>query len=811
MGMGMNLRYAFRMLVKDPWFTSVAVLALALGIGVNSTVFTFVNAVLLRGLPFANPDQIVHINSRNTAEGSGLGVSYPDYRDWRAQAKSFASLAGYQPMTMNLSDSGHTPERASGVRVTANAFGVVGERPIKGRGFLDGEDRKGAEPVALLGYGLWKTRYGSDPNVIGRSIRINEVPTTIIGVMAEGMKFPNNADLWIPLVPDAEMERRDVRNMNLFGRLAPGVRLKQAQIELTGVAKALEQQYPDTNKAIDAEVMTFNDRFNGGPIRVVFLALMGAVGFVLLIACANVANLMLSRSARRSREIAVRIALGASRGRVIRQLLVESTLLAFLGGLLGLLLSLVGIRLFDIAVADVGKPYWIRFTMDATVFGFLVAVCFATGLIFGIVPALQVSKTNLNEILKEGGRGNAGGRRARWLASTMVVVELALTVVLLAGAGLMIRSFLKMYSMDLGVDTSRMLTMRLSLADKKYPTPEQRRLFYDALLPHLSAIPGVAAATITSAPPGAGAGSRQLEIEGRPAADPKKLPEVTTLFVSDAYFDTLGVTMRQGRALRETDGKPGTEAVVVNARFATQFFPGQDVVGKRIRLKSAGRGRDATQQKPWMTIVGVAPSVRQRNLQDVDPDAVAYMSYRLEAPTGTAILIRSQGDPGSLTSAVREAVQATDADQPVFGVQTMDQLFAQNRWPYRVFGSMFTIFAIIALVLAAVGIYAVTAYSVTQRTQEIGVRMALGAQAGQVSWLILKQGLVQLAIGLTLGTAGALAAAPVLRTLLVQIKPSDPVTLAGIGLVFTAVTICACLIPARRATRLDPLAALRVE
>jgi putative ABC transport system permease protein len=809
--MGMNLRYAFRMLVKDPWFTGVAVLALGLGIGVNSTVFTFVNAVLLRGLPFANADQIVHINSRNTAEGNGLGVSYADYQDWRSQAKSFASLAGYQPITMNISDSGHPPERASGVRVTANAFGIIGERPIRGRDFREGDDRKGAEPVALLGHGLWKTRYGSDPNVIGRSIKINEIPTTVIGVMAEGMKFPNNADLWVTLVPDAEMERRDARRLNLFGRLASGVTLKQAQTELTGIAKALEQQYPDTNKAIDAQVMTFNDRFNGGPIRAVFLALMGAVGFVLLIACANVANLLLSRSARRSREIAVRIALGASRGRVIRQLLVESTLLACLGGVLGLLLSLVGIRLFDMAVADVGKPYWIRFTMDATVFGFLVAVCFATGLIFGIVPALQVSKTNLNEILKEGGRGNAGGRRARWLASSMVVVELALTIVLLAGAGLMIRSFMKMYSMDIGVDATRMLTMRLTLAEKKYPTPEHRRLFYEALLPRLAAIPGVAAASITSAPPASGAGSRALEIEGRPEADPKRVPQVTTLLVSDTYFDTLGVTMRQGRSVRDADGKAGSEAVVVNARFASQFFPGEDVVGKRIKLKPGDRGPDAQQQKPWMTIVGVGPTIRQRNVQDIDPDAVAYLSYRLEPPSGTAILIRSLGDPGSLTSAVREAVQATDPDQPVFGVRTMEQSLAENRWPYRVFGTMFTIFAIIALVLAAVGIYAVTAYSVTQRTQEIGVRMALGAQAGQVSWLILRQGLVQLVIGLALGTAGALAAAPVLRTLLVQIKPSDPVTLVGIGLVFTAVTICACLIPARRATRLDPLAALRVE
>jgi len=807
----MHLKHAFRMLVKDPWFTLVAVLALGLGIGVNSTVFTFVNAVLLRGLPFPNSDQIVHLTSRNTAEGNTDAVSYPDFLDWRAQARSLSSLAAYRQTPMNISDSGHPPERANGVRVSTNAFSIIGEAPIRGRDFKEGEDAKGTEPVAIIGYGLWKTRYGSDPNVIGKSIRINDVPTTVIGIMAEGMKFPTNTDVWMPLVPDTDMERRDARAMNLFGRLAPGVTLKQAQTELTGINKNLERQYPDTNKSIDAEIMTFNQRFNGGPIRIVFLALMGAVGFVLLIACANVANLLLSRSARRSREMALRIALGASRGRVIRQLLVESTLLAFLGGVLGWLLSLVGVRLFDMAVADVGKPYWIKFTMDTTVFAFLVAVCFATGIIFGIVPALQVSKTNLNEILKESGRGNAGGRRARWMASSMVVAELALTIVLLAGAGLMIRSFMKLYSMDIGVDTSRMLTMRLTLPDKKYPTPEKRRLFYESLLPRLAAIPGVAASSITSAPPGNGAGSRGIEFEGRPEADPKKVPQVTTMYVSESYFDTIGVTPRQGRLLGEPDGKPGSEALVVNARFAAQYFPNEDVLGKRIRFKAPATGPDAQKPNPWLTIVGVTPTVRQRNVQDVDPDAVIYASYRLDPPFGTALLLRGRGEPGALTSAVREAVQATDPDQPVFGVQTMEQAFAQQRWPYRVFGTMFTIFAIIALVLSSVGIYAVTAYSVTQRTQEIGVRMALGAQSRQVSWLILRRGLVQLAIGLALGTAGALAAAPVLQALLVQIKPTDPVTLVGIGVVFTIVTVCACLIPARRATRLDPLTALRIE
>jgi predicted permease len=807
----MNLKYAVRTLVKDPWFTVVAALALSLGIGVNSTVFTFVNAVLVRGLPFKNPDEIVHINGVNTVDGGTVPISYPDFVDMRNQSKSFAGLSAYEGMTMNVSDAGHAPERAQGVRLSANAFSILAERPILGRDFRQGEDLKGAEPVALLGYGLWKTRYGSDPSIVGRTIKINEVAHTVIGVMADGNRFPNNSDLWTTLIPNGDFEQRQMRRVMLFGRLAPGVGVKQAQTELAGIMKQLEQQYPETNKTIGAEVLTFNDRFNGGPIRVVFLSLMGAVGFVLLIACANVANLLLARSARRSREVALRIALGASRSRVVRQLLVESTLLAFLGGIIGLGLSLIGVKLFDMAVADVGKPYWIKFTMDATVFAFLVAVCFATGIVFGLVPALQVSRTNLNELLKESGRGNAGGRRARWLASTMVVAELTLTMVLLAGAGLMIRSFLKLYSMDIGVDTSRMLTMRMTLAEKKYATPEQRRGFYEAMLSRLAALPGVAAASIASAPPGQGVGAMPFEIEGRPPADPKKLPQVTTMKVSEGYFDVLGVTMREGRALGDTDGKKGSEGVVINARFVSQYFPGEDPLGKRIRLKVDRRLNAPKTDDTWLTIVGVAPNVRQRSVQDVDPDAIAYSSYRLDPTLGTAILIRSAKDPAALIAAVRKAVQDTDPDQPVFGVQTMEQAFAQSRWPYRVFGTLFTIFAIIALVLSAVGIYAVTAYSVTQRTQEIGVRMALGAQPNQVSWLILRQGLLQLVIGLTLGTAGALGAAPVLGALLVQIKPHDPATLAAIALVFTVVTVVACLIPARRATRLDPLAALRVE
>ncbi|MEP6914193.1 MAG: ABC transporter permease, partial [Acidobacteriota bacterium] len=408
----MDLKFAVRMLLKDRWFTFVAVLALGLGIGVNSTVFTFVNAVLLRGLPFQNAHEIMHLNSRHTADRDDIGVSLPDYRDWQSQTTTFASLAAYQQMTMNVSDSGHPPERTNGVRVTANTFGILGERPVLGRDFRPGEDRAGAEPVALLGYGLWKSRYGQDPAVIGRSIRVNEIATVIIGVMPEGNRFPNNADMWQAIVPDAAIERRDARDFNLFGRLRPGVSLKQAQTEMTGIARRLEQQYPDTNKSIDAVVMTFNDRFNGGPVRIVFLALMGAVGFVLLIACANVANLLLVRATARKREIAIRAAMGAARGRIVRQLLTENVLLSLVGGALGLGLGMAGIRAL-LAVNPGNIPRigqdGSAVTADWRVVAFTVVVSLLTGVVFGLFPALEASRADLNLTLKESSSRSGSG------------------------------------------------------------------------------------------------------------------------------------------------------------------------------------------------------------------------------------------------------------------------------------------------------------------------------------------------------------------------------------------------------------------
>ena len=813
-----DLRFAIRMLMKDRWFTLVAVLALGLGIGVNTTVFTFVNAVLLRGLPYDDSDRIMIVTTRNTTQGNPGVASYLDLEDWRSQSKSFTGLSCFQQTSMSVTESGHPPDRTSGARVCANAFGLLGQPMHLGRDFLPDEDKKGAEPVVIIGYGLWKSRYGSDANILGRSVKINGVAATIVGVMPEGVRFPSNADMWQPLVPNENSVRRNQRNMTVFGRLARGVSQAQAQAEMSGIARQLAKQFPETNENIDALVMTFNQRFNGGPIRIVFLALLGAVGFVLLIACANVANLQLARSAQRAREVAVRVALGASRARVIRQLLVESTLLASIGGVLGLGLSTIGVRLFDRAVEGSGKPYWIQFTLDPIVFGYLAAICLATGILFGLAPALQVSKTNVNEILKEGGRGSAGGRRARWLTSTMVVVELALTIVLLAGAGLMIRSFLKLYSLDIGAKTDHLLTMSIGLPDQKYPKPEQRQIFYDSLLTRLQTIPGMQASAIASAIPFGGSDRRRLEIDGRPVAAEQQ-PRVAYIAISPRYFDVVAAALRRGRGFTETDGGTGAEVAIVNERFAAQFFPNEDALGRRVRPltgdgRTPPRGTPSTPPPPepkWVTIVGISPTIRQGDRQALEPDAVMYVPYRLESYPFMNILTRSQTEPGALTMQVRQTVQALDGELPVGNVQTMDQFLAQARWPYRVFGSMFAIFAAIALVLSAVGIYAVTAYSVSQRTQEIGVRMALGARGRQVSWLILRRGLVQLATGLTLGLAGALPLSGVLQSLVVQIPTKDPLTFGAIAGILIAVTVAACVIPARRATRLDPLVALRAE
>jgi putative ABC transport system permease protein len=802
-----DLRFALRLLLKDRLVTFVAVVTLALGIAANSTVFTCVNAVLLRGLPYAHSDRIMHVGTRTMSGPGRDGVSFLEYRDLRAGLRAFEALGAWRDGTMNVSDAGHVPERLNGTWLSANAFEFLGQQPLIGRRFTAADEQPGAEAVVILGHGVWADRYGADRSVLGRTIKINETPATVVGVMPPGVQFPVVTDLWQPLVPRAEdLEKRGNRSLELFGPLRPGASQAQAQTEMSTVFKRFAAQYPDSNKDVDAQVMPYNDRFNGGPIRLVFLAMMGAVAFVLLIACANVANLMLARSGRRAREIAVRVSIGATRWRIARQLLVESLLVAGGAGVLGFALSAVGIRLFDRAVEGTGKPYWIQFTIDYKVLAFLFVVCLATAVLSGLAPALHILRTDAYETLKEGGRGGSSGRAARRFTSALVVAELALTVVLLAGAGLMLRSFLTLYRMDFGIRTDRVLTMRLTLAEQKYPKAPDWAAFYDRLEERLAGVPGLQSAALASTLPLMGGERRALKFEGRPAPAGSKDPQVTVVRVSPGYFDALELPLRSGRAFRPDDGRAGSEAAIVNQRWVEKFSAREEVLGHRIRLKD-------DEETPWLTIVGVAPSVQQRNSLDEgeDSDPVVYVPYRQEPGRSAFIVARGAADPVALAKVIREEVRGVDSDQPVFRVMSMADALAQARWPYRVFGGLLGIFAVIALMLSAVGIYAVTAYSVAQRNQEIGVRMALGANGRQVTWLVLRRAAVQMAVGLALGLVAALGLARLIRSILVKSTADDPMTYVAVVGIFVVVTIVASLVPSRRATRLDPLAVLRSE
>jgi putative ABC transport system permease protein len=816
MGLLQDLRYAARLLIKDRWFTLVAVTALALGIAANNAVFTFVNAVLIRGVPFKDGERIMALGTRDTRDRN-LGVSFLDFQDWRASAKAFSDMCLFGQPTLNISDEGRPAERYAGAVMSANIFRLLNVRPLLGQGFTDDDDRFGAPPRVVIAYGVWQTRYGGDKDIIGRTIRVDELLATVAGVMPEGMQFPPNTDVWLPMGQSTVVQGqgRQVRSYQVIGRLASGVTREQATEELSAIVKRLANDFPNTNKDIFPRVTPYNEQQAQGPIRTVFWSLMGAVAFVLLIACSNVANLLLARAAHRSREMSVRVSLGASRARLVRQLLVESVLLALISGIFGFALSIVGINLFDAATQDVGKPYYMEFKMDGGVFAFFAFVCLATGVVFGLAPALHISKTNVSEVLKEGGRTGSSGVRARRWTGALIIVNLALTLVLLAGAGFMMRSFMAMYRLDVGVDTSRLLTMQMALSYRKYRNADERNAFIKRVDERLAQVGALESATTTSNFPLGGGRGIQLTIEGKTKPD-ERLPIVTMLSVGRKYFETVGIRVLRGRSLTELDGTPGQANAVVNQRFVQMFFPGTDPIGQRIRLTDEVPTNINGGALPPLTIVGITtPNVLQRNVDGrlTEPDPVVYIPHaaNTQQNPGITLLVRTRSDPAQATSLLREEMRALEPDMPLFNIRTMDQNLQRQRWPFRVFGTMFAVFAFIALVLSAVGLYAITAYSVTQRTQEIGVRMALGAQAKQVWWLIARRAIVQLAIGLMIGMPGAFGVGILLKSLLVQTSSYDPTTLVSIAVLLIAVAITACYWPARRATRLDPLVALRYE
>ncbi len=798
-----DLRFALRLLWAQRWFSAAIVVTLALGIGANTTVFTLVNAVLFKPLPFPGGERLVTVrNQRLNDANDQPPVSYPDFRDYRAGSTSFERLEAFAGEGAVLSEHDTPPERYRMGRVSAGMLDMLHTQPVLGRGFRSGDDQPGAAPVVLIGHRIWRDRYASSPDVVGRSVRVNEQPATLIGVMPEGFRFPNQEDLWMPLVPTEKLEKRDQRSLMLIGVLNPGTTTTAAAADLGVIASRLETEFPETNKGIGIDLKTFQERFNGGKIQLVFTLMMAAVGLVLLIACANVANMMLGRALDRRREVSVRAALGASRWRIIRQLLTESVVLSVAGGVLGLALAVLGARAFDQAVANVGKPYWIDFSMNYVVFGYFAAVAIGSGLLFGLAPALQSSRVDLNRALKDGGRSGSGVRGGR-LSAALVVVQFTLAVVLLAAAGLFIRGFLEHQSLNAFVPSDRILVADFLLPGR-YDTDDAKVRFEEKLLASLGSVPGVSAAALVSNPPGEGSRDRRIDIEGEPPATAAERPSASSVVQSPGYFSLIGLPLLSGRDFDQRDGTQGHEAAVVSRQFAERFWPHEPALGKRFRF------HDDDEPGPWITVIGLCGDIVQ-DADELNPLPLLFVPFRQEAPSFLQVVVRTPGNPAALASDVRRQVQQLDQDLPLFDVATLHQRQEHSRWYLRVFGTLFFVFALIALLMAAVGIYAVMAQATGRRRQEIALRMALGATAANILRLVLGRGLLQLGVGLTLGMAGAFAATRLLGTLLFRVSPTDPAVFVAVPLLLVAVGLFACWLPARRAAALQPARALRTE
>jgi predicted permease len=799
-----DIRYAAHTLAKTPGFTLAAVLALGLGIGADTAVFTIVSGAFTWNLGLDHLDRIVLVSMTDTAGREDFGVSYPDFRDLRDQTKSLAGLAAYQFVNSNLSDDKTLPDRYHDVRMSANGFFVSEQTPLIGRSFTKRDELPGAPAVVVLTYHVWEDRYGRDPSIIGKTIRIDDVPATVIGVMPAGKRFPEDTDLWTPLVPDARAADRADRNVTLFGRLKEGVSMAAARRDLSTIADRLAKEYPATDKGLTVDVHPIAEITGAYNMQPIFAALWAAVGFVLLIACADVANMLLARGAGRMREISIRLAIGAGRARIIRQLLVESVLLSFAGGFLGWLFALGGLRWFDAATGWIVKPPWLHLSFDRTVFLYLALISTGTGILFGLAPALRLAKLNVNTALKDGAQAVAGSRRVLSLANLLVTFEMALCVILLAGAGLMIRSAVNLYDAPVGVNTQNVLTMAVNLPEAKYRSPADEIMFHRRLKARLYALPGVEATALASNLPLTGALPFSYELEGKPP-DPAHAPRIGGIVVSPAYFPVMRVRPRLGRVFTDLDGVAGAPVVLVNESFAERFWPRENALGKHLRLVKN------LAPQPWLTVIGVLPDILQDFRGPLQHDPLIYLPYAEEPQREMFVVAKTRVPPRTLTDAFRRTVQSIDSNLPVYDVRTLEDRLAQSRLAVNVVGGMFGVFAAIALVLAVVGLYAVVAHSISQRRQEIGVRMAIGGTRPDILRLVYAQAMRPLLFGIAVGLPAAFVVSHVLRIMLVGVSPSDPLTFCTAVLVLAAAGIAGCAIPARRAVRVDPIVALRYE
>jgi predicted permease len=800
-----DLRYAVRALAGNPGFTVVAVLCLALGIGVNGTIFSVVDGILLQPFPFPDAERLVVLNGTNPKQRINRStVSFADLKDWREQTTAFSALAAFQVRSLTVADGGTEPERYRGAAVTFNLFTLLGTPPALGRDFGPDDDRAGAEPVVLLSDDVWKRRYSGDRGVIGRAISINGRPHTVIGVMPEGFKFPETQQLWVPLAPYEEKSRRDARTNQIFARLKPGVTLPQARADLESVASRLAAVYPAENEGWSAVIRPLREWMLPGQVELMILAMMSAVTLVLLIACANVANLLLARASVRYREISIRTALGAGRWRIVRQLLTEAVLIGIASAPLGVLLARLGIHLIYRGVPPDSIPYFIHWSLDSRTLAYTIGVSMLTGVVFGLAPALQAARPDLQSSLKEGGRGYAGGARAR-IRNALVVAEVAMSLVLLIGASLFVRSFLNLQNANVGFDTAPILTMRFYLPGAAYEVADAKARRVQDIAHRVQEIAGVESAFASNMVPlGGGGGGGQVLVEGKTFEHGKE-PSIDFVAATPRVASTLGIALLRGREITDSEEITRTPVAVVNQAMAKQLWGDIDPVGRRFRLT-------APEQPNWFTVVGVIADFR--HFQGNDPDPVspaAYVPYSFDPALNTGLTIRVTGDPTRVASAAREQVHRADTSLPIFQVSTMEDLRQRSFWQDRLFGWMFSTFGAVALLLASVGVYGVLSYSVSQRTQEIGVRMALGAGRRDVLRLILGQGVRLAAIGIVVGLLGAFATTRFIKTVLYNVTPTDPFSFAVVAGFLTLVAVAASYVPARRAMAVDPLVALRNE
>jgi putative ABC transport system permease protein len=806
-----DLRYGIRSLLKHPGFTAIAVVTLALGIGANTAMFSVINAVLLRPLPYRDPARLVTIWEESPERDLyQMPVSLANLRDWVDQNHSFEQISAYTFANLNLTGTGE-PARLLTIRSSANLFSLVGATPQLGRPFLPEEDKEGANRVVILGHALWKSRFGSDPAIVGKPLTLDNESYTVVGVMPSNFQFPvgfgymgqvlnDPVDLYVPIAANGDELRRGSYSFFAIGRLKPGVMFEQARAEMTTIEKRLEKQYPDGNTGVGISLVPTHEQ-TVKAIRPALLVLLGAVAFMLLIACANIANLLLARAASRQKEIAIRTALGASRLRIVRLLLTESLMLSLAGGGLGFLLALWGSDAL-MALAPENIPRLNEIGVDARVFAFTLAVSLVTGIVFGLIPAVHAAKPNLNQDLKEGSKGSMSSGAGKRTRSVLVAVEVALSLVLLVGAGLMIKSFIKLRQTNPGFNPDNVLAVNFTLSDFKYPEDRQQAAFFQEALERIQSLTGVQSAAATTALPlTVSMSGSDFRIEGRPEPEAGKEMIIYKSSVSPGYFRTLGIPLMKGRDFSERDKSDAPHTAIINNDLARIYFPNEDPINKRITFDDGGS---------WISIVGVSGDVKQLGLDSGARPEVYFPYFQAPAPT-MSIVVRSASEPSGLINAVKSQIQAIDKDLPLDDAETMQKMLANSNSGRRFNMLLLIIFALVALVLAVVGIYGVMSYTVTQRTHEIGIRVAIGAQSRDVFRMVIGQGMILAMIGIAFGLVGAFALTRLMKTMLFGVEATDPATFVSIALLLTGVALVACYIPSRRATKVDPLVALRYE